>query len=125
VAKPGATTFDGWRVDWNSIRLSAASSCGSGATLLSRFDMYTYDWQWTPYPPNYYGWYRSSHSGNWVSGNEFKSWGNSITTGSDSGSPQGIPDNTRWKMVFQKKCQNITTGRASSTFSNESPVYKL
>lgn len=123
IDNPSNTAFNAWRGDWRTIYLSGTTTCGKGVYPDMRADVHTWDWSWTPQPPQRYGWYRNFF-GSWVV-NNLTYYGTTITTGSQSNSPQGIPGGTRWNIAVEKRCRNQTTGRATGIFYQESGAYAL
>ena len=121
VGNPSSTSWGGYRGDWRTIYVTGTTTCGTSVYPDIKADVYTYDWNWTPTPPTAYGWYRNRF-GAWVL-NDLVYRGTTVTTGSYSNSPHGIPGGTRWKMSVEKRCRNHTTGRASGIFYQEGPVY--
>ncbi len=102
----------------------ATITCGIGASVYARADLYTGDMVWTD--SGQLGWWSNSHGGTWSSPN-WQLWGSKVSLGSQRGTAGAtMTTGWRWDIAVDAYCGNTTTGRASATIGrHEGPVMSL
>lgn len=108
ITPPAYPTFGiSFNASTHFTTISFSSSCGSGMTLQSRYDLYLYSWAGYNYvwATGYGGWY------NWMAGT-FQNYGSSFSTSwGHVGFSSGMP----WYARTEMRCANLTTGNFSTS----------
>lgn len=131
VSYPGAIAYSIARDSRYQLSFSAASSCGSGAYLYSRLDLWmtssygsqTFWWSGTTYQTA--GWYSSANSGVWNI-NTAAYYGSTVTQSVILNGGTGsyyYPPGMSWQMAVEMYCKNMTTGRTSSSTGRQTSNY--